>query len=149
MAKKSKKAAEAAKQEEQKVKAERKAAVADTVTVALCHPQGICFLLNDGKKRVTINGNAVDLRHKEMGILPQGGFGLTEIPAADWEAIKKTYGSMEIFKNGLIFAHERASDTDAEAAEKKELRHGREPVKVEGGDKETPHTEPASVAAMV
>ena len=142
-----KKKADAAEQKQEAKKVERKAAVADTVTVALCHPQGICFILDNGRRRVTINGNAYDLKGKDMGILPQGGFGLTEIPAADWDEIKRTYGSMEIFKNGLIFAHEKKASVKSEAAEKAELRHGREPVNVEGGD--TPNTEPATMTALV
>ena len=59
----------------------------DTVTVALNRAQGIKFILGDGR-RVEIFGNAVHLRGKEMGELPTGGaFGLTTIPAEDWEEI--------------------------------------------------------------
>lgn len=117
----------------------------NTVTVALCHPHGIQFILEGGKKRVKLNGNAVNLIGQPKGILPIGGFGLTEISVSDWEAIKATYGNMEIFKNGLCFAHNKRNDTLAEADEKAELRHGREPVQVEGPEAES-KTAPADMS---
>lgn len=98
-----------------------------TVVVALNRAIGIQFAMPDGRK-VLINGNAAHLRGKEKGVLPVGGFGLTTIAADDWAYIKKTYGRMEIFENGLIFAAERKADAAAEAAEKANLRHGLEPV---------------------
>ena len=103
----------------------------DTVFVALCHPTGIQFLFDNGKRRVKLNGNAANLIGEPKGVLPQGGFGLTEIARSDWEEILKTYGNMEIFKNGLCFAHEKKADVRAEADEKAELRHGREPIRIE------------------
>lgn len=98
-----------------------------TVTVALNRATGIQFLMPDGRK-VVINGNAADLRGREKGVLPVGGFGLTTIAAADWDYIKKTYGGMEIFENGLIFAAARQADAADEADEKAEFRHGLEPA---------------------
>lgn len=131
-------------------KAEKKAgatAGSNTVVVALCHPHGIQFILDGGKRRIKLNGNAANLAGQPKGILPIGGFGLTEIPASDWEAIKATYGKMEIFKNGLCFAHEKRSDTLAEADEKAELRHGREPIAVEGEDKDS-KSDPVDMTAL-
>lgn len=104
-----------------------KAGGAATVAVALNRATGIQFSMPDGRK-VLINGNAASLRGKEKGVLPVGAFGLTIIPSADWDYIKKTYGGMEIFQNGLIFASARKADAMDEAAEKAELRHGIEPV---------------------
>ena len=130
-------------------KDEKKAGAAtggNTVVVALCHPHGIQFILDGGKRRVRLNGNAANLAGQPKGILPLGGFGLTEIPVADWEAIKATYGRMEIFKNGLCFAHGKRADTLAEADEKAGLRHGREPVSVEGEGKDC-KSEPVDMAA--
>lgn len=115
-----------------------------TVLVALCHPQGIQFLFDNGKRRVKLNGNAANLVGQPKGILPQGGFGLTEISLDDWKAIQETYGNMEIFKNGLCFAREQRADIYAEADEKAELRHGREPVKIE--DAKTAPAETAAIA---
>lgn len=111
----------------------------DTVTVGLCHPQGLQFLLDDGKRRVKLNGNAVNLRGLPKGILPDGGFGLTMIPKADWEAIRAKYAGFtdKLIKNGVLFAREKRADTLAEANEKAEVRHGREPVKVDGDDRTT------------
>ena len=119
-------AAEAAKTEAQAAKASGTGMVA----VALNRATGIQFAMPDGRK-IVINGNAAHLRGKEKGVLPVGAFGLTMVPAVDWEYIKKTYGGMEIFQNGLIFAAERKADAADEAAEKAELRHGIEPVNPE------------------
>lgn len=104
---------------------------ADTVTVALNRASGIAFSLPDGR-RVRVAGNAFHLRGKEKGVLPVGGFGLTEIAADDWAYIEKTYGPhMEIFKSGLIFARTRKADAMDEADEKRDLRHGMEPMSAE------------------
>jgi hypothetical protein len=113
-----------------------KAVAGNEVMVALNYPQGIKFALPGGRK-VVINGNAAHLRNREKGILPVGAFGLTNVPADDWEYIKKFYGGMEIFKSGLIFAQTSAAKAKDEAAEKESLRHGREPV-----DPERTNTEP-------
>lgn len=97
------------------------------VTVALNRAIGIQFAMPDGRK-VLINGNAAHLRGLEKGVLPVGGFGLTTIAAEDWEYIKKTYGGMEVFENGLLFAAERKADAVDMADERAALRHGMEPV---------------------
>lgn len=127
-------------QTEDSAKVEENTDALGYVFVACCHPQGIKFLLQNGHKSIEIAGNAAHLRGKGMGILPVGGFGLTRVKAEDWEEIKATYGKMAIFKNGIIFAHQKRSDTTAEADEKMELRHGREPVIVDGKDKESKTT---------
>ncbi|MBD5417358.1 MAG: hypothetical protein HDR50_06810 [Desulfovibrio sp.] len=132
-------AAEAAKTEAQAAKASGTAMVA----VALNRATGIQFSMPDGRK-VVINGNAAHLRGKEKGVLPVGAFGLTMVPATDWEYIKKTYGGMEIFQHGLIFAAERKADAVDEAAEKAELRHGIEPI-----DPENTTTKPDEAGAAV
>lgn len=97
------------------------------VTVALNRATGIQFAMPDGRK-VLINGNAAHLRGLEKGVLPVGGFGLTSITAEDWEYIKKTYGGMEVFENGLLFAAERKADAVDMADERAALRHGMEPI---------------------
>ncbi|MCH5277755.1 MAG: hypothetical protein J1E80_07980 [Desulfovibrionaceae bacterium] len=101
---------------------------ADTVVVALNRATGIIFTMPDGR-RVTINGNAVQLRGKAEIKLPVGAYGLTTIARADWEWIKKTYeNSLPLFKSGLLFAAERKADAADMADERAELRHGLEPV---------------------
>lgn len=116
-----------------------KAAGGDTVTVALCDPQGITFLLDEGRRRVTLNGNAVNLRGKEQGILPVGGFGLTTLKRSDWEDVHSAYfGMVEAFiKKGLLIVSEKKDNVLAECDEKAEVRHGLEPIAVEGKDKAT------------
>lgn len=121
----------------------QKAASGNTVMVALNRTAGILFNV-PGNRQVLINGNAAHLRGKEKGVLPVGAFGLTEISSDDWAYIKKTYSGMEIFKNGLIFAHGSKGDSLAEADEKKDTRNGLEPV-----DVETTNTQPLDVPAGV
>jgi hypothetical protein len=108
----------------------------DMVTVAYNAARGIIFSLNG--KSIHINGSNIQLMGKEKGVIPVGQYGYTRIPAGDWEAIRKTYGSMEIFKNGLIFAEKSQDKAQGRAEEQAETRHGLEPV-----DPETTHTEEA------
>lgn len=118
------------KMDQAQTQEQRQARSANTVVVALNRPTGINFSMPDGRK-VLINGNAADLRGEEKGVLPVGAFGLTTIDRDDWEYIKKTYGRMEVFENGLLFAAERKADALDEAEEKAELRHGLEPINPE------------------
>lgn len=99
------------------------------VIVCLKHPHGIKFKL-DNNRSVVINGNAVHLKGKTTGVLPEGGFGMTTILKEDWEAIKKAYGKMSIFKNGLIFANADTASANAQAKEHDELKSGFEPVDI-------------------
>ena len=107
----------------------------DMVCVMLNRPQGIKFLINNGKTVVKINGNAVNLKGKAKGILPIGGYGMTMVPRAQWEEVKRLYGRIAFFKNNLILeANDKASANDM-ADEYAEVRHGMEPVNV--GDVKT------------
>lgn len=101
----------------------------NTVLVSLKHPQGIVFTTPDNRK-VLINGNAAHLKGLKKGALPTGGFGLTTVSQADWEYIKKTYGGMNVFKNGLIFAqNDYASAMDMQK-DNDGIKSGMEPVSV-------------------
>ena len=126
-AKKSAKKAPETKQTPAPVK---QASSGKTVVVALNRVQGLDFPMPDGRT-VSIAGNAADLKGKPTGILPVGAFGLTEIAEDDWLYIKKTWGEMPLFRNGLIFASTKTDDAKAEASEKAELRNGLEPVDTE------------------
>ena len=98
------------------------------VMVCLNRPTGIKFALPGGKI-VRINGNAADLKGRDMGVLPVGAYGMTMIDEADWQAIKATYAaSMPIFAQGLIFAASDMASAVSEAKEKEELRGGLEPI---------------------
>lgn len=99
------------------------------VIVCLKHPHGIKFKLGNNR-HVTIQGNATHLKDKTTGVLPDGGFGMTTILKEDWEAIKNTYGTMSIFKSGLIFASADTASAQAQAKEHDELKSGFEPVDV-------------------
>lgn len=98
------------------------------VMVCLNRPTGIKFNLKGGRT-VAISGNAVDLKGKDMGVLPVGAYGMTMVKQSDWEEIKTTYGkSMPIFDQGLIFARGDAASAIDEAKDKAELRGGLEPI---------------------
>lgn len=104
----------------------------NTVTVAYNHPRSIIFDVVDKtgvKHEVLINGNATHLKGLDTGVLPTGGqYGLTfGVDAELWEAIKAKFGSMLIFKNGLIFAT-APSDAGAAVEDHKSTRNGFEPV---------------------
>ena len=102
--------------------------VSGKVLVCLNRPTGIKFTLPGGRS-VRINGNGVQLRGRDMGILPVGAYGMTLLDADDWDYIKSTYSSsMPIFSRGLIFAAPDKASALAEAREKKELRNGLEPL---------------------
>ena len=98
------------------------------VMVCLNRPTGIKFALPGGKI-VRINGNAVDLKGRDMGVLPIGAYGMTMVREEDWEAIKATYAaSMPIFARGLIFAQSDMASAVDEAKDKSGLRNGLEPI---------------------
>lgn len=108
----------------------------NTVVVALNQPQAIVFRLFKGEgdtaheyKRVRIEGNAAHLIGAgNASELPRGGYGFTTIPADDWEEIKRQYGTMHIFKNGLIFAASGIQNANAQAKEHAEIKSGYEPI---------------------
>ena len=99
----------------------------DSVVVALNYPMGISFNLSR-ERRVRLNGNAESLRGKDKGQLPSGAFGLTVIAREDWEEIRAKYGMMRLFRSGLIFVSDSKANAEAEAEDKKETRHGLEPI---------------------
>ena len=131
-----KKTASTAKAAPQKV---QPSAGGRTVVVALNRVQGIDYPMPDGRV-VSIAGNAVSLRGQEMGVLPMGAYGLTEIREDDWLYIEKMWGQTPLFKNGLIFASSKGEkDAKAEARNREDLRNGMEPV-----DPDRAATKPAS-----
>lgn len=131
-----KKTASTAKAAPQKV---QPSAGGRTVVVALNRVQGIDYPMPDGRV-VSVAGNAVSLRGQEMGVLPMGAYGLTEIREDDWLYIEKMWGQTPLFKNGLIFASSKGEkDAKAEARNREDLRNGMEPV-----DPDRAATKPAS-----
>ena len=136
MARKSTKKESAAKAVPQNV---QPSAGGRTVVVALNRVQGIDYPMPDGRV-VSIAGNAEGLRGQEMGVLPVGAYGLTEIKEDDWLYIEKVWGQTPLFKNGLIFASTKGeTDAKAEARNREDLRSGMEPI-----DPERSATKPAS-----
>lgn len=101
----------------------------DKVIVCLKHPQGIKFKLPNNR-HVIIKGNATHLKGLKSGILPDGGFGMTVIDRQDWEHIKKTYSTMNVFENGLIFASDNNASAKSQSKEHDEIKSGMEPVEV-------------------
>ena len=103
----------------------------DTVTVCSNFPRDIKFkgLDNTGKEQVIlIKGNAGNLRGLASGIIPVGAYGITaNVPAEAWKQIATIYKDDARFKNGLIFATQQ-KNARGEAKERKNLRHGFEPI---------------------
>ena len=109
------------------------ASVSGTVTIALNFPRGVDFDFEDSrgaKKVLHVNGNAVNLRGLDMGRLPEGGtYGLTfGVPAEDWAAVSEKYRNMPLFRSGLIFAVGTPAEAKKEAASRRDMRHGFEPI---------------------
>ena len=101
----------------------------DKVIVCLKHPQGIKFNLPNNRY-VIIEGNAAHLKGLKSGILPDGGFGMTVIDRQDWNYIKKTYSTLNVFKNGLIFSSNDKASAARQSKEHDEIKSGMEPVEV-------------------
>ena len=53
---------------------------------------------------------------------------MTKVPAEQWAQVKKIYGEMKIFRNGLVFDAATLERGKAMARERGGLRHGYEPV---------------------
>jgi hypothetical protein len=101
------------------------------VIIAFNSPQGVVFrLFRNGAeyRRVEIHGNADALRGARKGVVPVGKFGYTEIDAEDWAEIKRQYGDMAVFKNGLIFSQGSVRSAEDEAKDRAETRNGFEPA---------------------
>lgn len=106
--------------------------VSATVFVAVNYPQSVKFTVPDKNGLpcdLVLNGNATELRGKEMGILPIGAYGVTEVDADAWTYIKRQYAGLPLIKNGLIFAVEKDERYARDAAaERKGERNGFEPI---------------------
>jgi hypothetical protein len=88
------------------------------VTVGCKLPQGIH--LDHAGKRVTLNG------YNTSEII--GGHGLTTVDKEFFDAWKAEHKDFEPVKQGLIFAHEKESNTRAEAKEKANNKSGFEGI---------------------
>lgn len=103
----------------------------DTVTVCANLPRDTVFEVVDRSgnvQEILIKGNAGKLRGKVAGILPVGAFGITlNVPAEAWKQIQQNFKDDNRFKSGLIFST-TASKARKEAAERKDLRNGYEPI---------------------
>lgn len=103
------------------------AAASDNVIVGLCKPTGHIFDLPGGRE-VELNGYGAKIKGIEFAPLPDGGFGLTSVPAALWAEVKKIYGNHPFFKAGLIIESGDFASAEAQAEEKKEIKSGLEAV---------------------
>lgn len=91
-------------------------------------PAGQTFRLKNGQE-VTIAGYPVSKLTDEAGnSLPAGQYGVTKLPAEVWSEIERVYGELTVMKSGLIFASTTPMDGEAIAEERKDLRHGLEPI---------------------
>lgn len=106
--------------------ADKPAKTVSKVVVCLNSAHSIVFEI-DGRK-IQINGSNEHLRKQKEGILAVGKFGESLIDKQDWEQIQKIYGSMSIFKSGLIYAQDNHASARDVAKEREKLRNGLEPV---------------------
>lgn len=103
--------------------------LADIILVYLKHPHGIKFPLAGGRD-VTLKGNAEELRGLKSGTLPTSGYGMTEVPSADWEEVLAKYKSMKIFKSSMVTWANDKSSGKSKTDEHDELKSGFEPMAV-------------------
>ncbi len=103
----------------------------DTVCVCSNYPFDIKYRVPDASGRyrdIVFKGNASNLRGKEKGILPIGAYGVTtNVPREAWDWILKHRPDEPAIKNGNLFATS-ASKARAAAEERKDVRHGYEPI---------------------
>lgn len=116
----------------------KKITTQNTVFVYANLPHGQRFRLSGGRE-VTLSGYPVSKLLDESGkALPAGHYGITEVPAEDWQQVERLYGKLTVMQSGVIFAAESREQGDAMAAERCGLRHGVEPI-----DPVTTATQPA------
>lgn len=119
---------------------------ATTVTVACKHPHGLKLRLFEMVERtevthggtrtikvaqerhdtVTIKGNAHPQNRAPNATISHG-FALTHgVPKEFWDAWVEQNKDSDLVKNGLIFAHAGAANTEAESREKESVKSGLE-----------------------
>jgi hypothetical protein len=82
---------------------------------------------------IKLNGFATPLTGAPPEHQIVGGFGLTHgVPKDFWDKWLDQFGELDVVKQGLIFAHEKRENVEAEAREKKGLRSNMEPLDPEG-----------------
>lgn len=90
-----------------------------TVTVGCKLPNGLILELNG--QTVEVNGST------SSRVI--GGHGITyDVDAEFFDAWMEAYADRAMVRNGFIFAHDKAADTKAEAAEKENNATGLEAV---------------------
>ncbi|HJA08904.1 MAG TPA: hypothetical protein H9962_06920 [Candidatus Mailhella merdigallinarum] len=95
-------------------------------------PSGQIFALPDGGK-VEIKGVPASLLRGPEGERLKGGkYGVTRVKKNEWDAVLRLYGTMAIFRNGLVFATGSEFDGGEEAHQRRDLRHGFEPLDPRG-----------------
>lgn len=109
------------------------AASGATVTVYCKLPHGIRYNLPDGDVLRIVGALGAD-RSKLLVSTAAGpdsfaGFGVTpNVSAEAWAWVTEKYGKDAAHRNGMIFAHEKAKDGQAEAKEKTAEKTGFEPI---------------------
>lgn len=109
------------------------------VVVCMKMPQDQIFRLSGGRT-VTLAGKPLSALYDAEGKrMPGAGYGRTYLSAEEWEELLKTYGKMDMFRLGLIFAEADEASANARAAEQDEVKNGLEQV--------DPNTDPKTVTA--
>lgn len=82
-------------------------------------PAGMTFQLPGGQRLVLNGSNSSRI---------VGGYGITRVPAALWDQVKKLFGNMPAFTKGLIFDESTAARGLARAREQADIKNGFEGV---------------------
>ncbi|SPL70857.1 hypothetical protein [Acinetobacter stercoris] len=94
-------------------------ATVNKVTIGCKLPNG--FILQVGEVTHRING------FNQSTVI--GGHGITEnVPSELWDAWVEENKERDLYKNGFVFAHDKAKSTAAEAKEKQATQSGTEPL---------------------
>ncbi|EAA3939250.1 hypothetical protein DOR63_23755 [Salmonella enterica subsp. enterica] len=94
--------------------------MAEMVTVGCKLPNGI--VLEVGQKRVQVAG----WRNNAVKIV--GGYGLTQVEKAFWEAWLAEHSQQPYVENGVIFAQDKVNSAAAQATEQETVKSGLEPL---------------------
>lgn len=96
------------------------------ITISCKLPHGLHLQL--GEKRITLNGTMKSNRLGRFFTAPDNCVGLTQVPEDFWEEWVKQNETLDMLKNGYIYASTKKKEAFAEAEDKKSLKTGQERI---------------------
>ena len=97
---------------------------AEKVTVACKLANGVYLDLRDSSGQIMQRYKANGANHPDA----VAGFGLTKIPKDHWDAWVEANKSLDIVRNGVVFAQKRGKEAKAQARDTAGLTSGQEPL---------------------